>query len=384
MFFFHIFLVTQKHNEPRERKIKMGYSCLRVAKIKSTANLAASYKHNYRIAETKNADPQKRHLNDECISLNGKTYGEAFQEKIENLEHYENHKIRKNATYAIEVITSFSREDIGNVNIEEWKKDNAEWLQATFNANREKYGNNVISMMIHNDEEGNIHSHAMVIPIDANGKLNASYYIDGADKLRALQDSYGQKMERNHNLKRGIAKEITRADHQDVKHFYANMNAEYYSRNLIPEPSKDDTLETYREKVLNYSKDLKGSHLREMESERQKVMSAEKRIEDKINNETIKLHSENKALKKELKNNKKDIRELERTFGELPVMQAKLKEHDELVVGLNEEPDSLAKRNFLIEMERLRRQGEEVQEKERKQKRKKERSFAKRVLGSDA
>ena len=43
----------------------------------------------------------------------------------------------------IEVMTSIPAEDKDRIDVEKWKVSQVEWLKDTFNANPEKYGENV-------------------------------------------------------------------------------------------------------------------------------------------------------------------------------------------------------------------------------------------------
>ena len=236
----------------------MGYSFMSIAKINSKSVMMGKYNHNYRIGEVPNAEKELEYLNDELIKLNGKTYVEAFDEKISELEFYKeipgvkSNQIRKNAILGLEVLLTFSREDLEHVDIEKWKKDNVKWLKETFNVDEKKYGNTVLSAQYHADEMGNVHIHAFVVPIDNNGKLNASYFIDGPAKMTALQNSYGKLMKENHNLVRGL--EGSKASHKDIKRFYAALNQEI--RKEVPKPKDNENIHDYYERVNELYKDL--------------------------------------------------------------------------------------------------------------------------------
>jgi hypothetical protein len=185
----------------------MGYSFMTIEKVKDKGSLTKKYNHNYRKGKIDNADPNLADQNEELVKLDPdaeytehtKTYVDAFNEKMEKLKET-NPKIRKNAVLALEVVTTFSREDAEHVDLEKWKKDQVEWLRKTFNPDPEKYGDNVISVMYHGDEAGNVHCHSVVIPIDDKGQLNCSYFLDGRAKCIEMQDSYGKMMMENHNL----------------------------------------------------------------------------------------------------------------------------------------------------------------------------------------
>ena len=50
----------------------MGYCFMTIEKIKNRQQIAGKYLHNYRQIDVLNADPDKKHLNQELVSLNGK------------------------------------------------------------------------------------------------------------------------------------------------------------------------------------------------------------------------------------------------------------------------------------------------------------------------
>lgn len=154
----------------------MGYCFMTIEKIKTPADFTRKYEHNYRKEPVPNADELSLSNNEELVKLNGKTYLDAFHEKIEKSDYYNGEnkrKVRADAVLGMEVITTFSREDRENIDIEQWKKDNVRWLEDTFNRRADKYGNNVISVVYHGDEAGNVHCHAIVIPMTENGSLSA-------------------------------------------------------------------------------------------------------------------------------------------------------------------------------------------------------------------
>ena len=199
----------------------MGYCFMDIKKIKSLNVMAAKYKHNYREITVPNAVPELSGMNRELVPLIGKDgnpvdYNEAFKQKMESLEYYKDHKLRSNAVLAYEIVTTFSHEDAGKVDVEKWQEDNVKWLKDTFNLTPEN-GNCVLSVMYHGDEYGNVHCHSLVVPVNEEGRICASRFTDGAAALRRLQDSYAKAMQ-EHGLKRGI--ERSSAKHQDIKKFY--------------------------------------------------------------------------------------------------------------------------------------------------------------------
>lgn len=246
----------------------MGYCFVRIDKIKTAADFIRKYEHNYRTEYVPNAIPELKSENEELIKLMDKegnpcNYLDAYHEKIDSLDYYKSHKIRKTNILGLEVFTTFSRESKEQIDIEQWKSDNVQWIREYFNASPEKYGDNVISVMYHGDENGNVHCHAIVIPIGENGTLNANSFIGGRAKLRNLQDSYAKVMEK-HGLQRGLKGSSAR--HEDISKFYAKLN----SRMEVPFPEKNETAEEYRERIMIFVQTERADSLRKvMEMDRQ-------------------------------------------------------------------------------------------------------------------
>lgn len=204
----------------------MAYCFMHTEKIKTFSNMGARYRHNYRTVDVKNADRSLIDQNHEVIPLPCKESGEqmnyrqAWEQRIKSLEYYQTHNIRKNAVLAYEIVTTFSRDRINEVNVEDWKKENAEWLKKTFDIAPDGKSN-VLSMVYHGDEAGNVHCHAIVIPIDEHGKLNARRFTGEPSQMTKMQTSYAEDMAR-FGLERGI--QNSRAKHTDIKRFYAALN----------------------------------------------------------------------------------------------------------------------------------------------------------------
>ena len=103
----------------------MGYSFVHINKLYSYYKIGKAYEHNYRLSNVSNAISEYRNKNEELISLPVKadrqlSYLEAWQERLHALPAYAkgNRKIRKNAILALEIVTSFSRENRNQVPLE--------------------------------------------------------------------------------------------------------------------------------------------------------------------------------------------------------------------------------------------------------------------------
>ena len=307
----------------------MGYCFMGIEKVKTKGAMTRKYNHNYRIEPTHNVILENAHLNDELIPMHGKTYNEKKKKKMKALgygqeqENGQTKQIRKNAVLGLEVLLTFSREDFENVDIEKWKKDNVKWLRETFNANPEKYGDNVISAQFHGDEVGNVHIHAFIIPIDDKGKLNASYYINGRKQLSMLQSSYGKVMQENHNLKRGL--KGSQASHNDIKHFYASLNQKV---EMEPPQYKDnESLEDYYKRVKESYRVLN-----------EQILALELKYQRKY--DEFKTLNINEAIEYErLKEERKTYDKILDKFGSLDFAWNRLETISDLNEGLKNYPD---------------------------------------------
>ena len=302
----------------------MGKCFMTLEKIKNYNQMSGKYKHNYREIEVLNADPDKKDLNEELVSLNGKNYKQAFTERVQELGYGTDKKIRTDAVLGFEVITTFSREDAETVDLEKWKENNVKWLREHFNACPEKYGDNVVSVMYHADEPGNVHCHAFIIPIDDKGHLNARYYVRSRQKMIEMQDSYGELMKKEHNLDRGI--HGTKATHKDIKKYYAALNAAIEKE--LPAVKDTETATEYRERA---NKIYQKASL--------KIMG----LEDKLTREQLEHEQVTKnavgAARKELfakfKDKADQMDELVREYGNFSDIKEKCEKSENLEVGIN-------------------------------------------------
>lgn len=187
----------------------MLFAILRVEKIKTQGAIASIGKHNERERETPNADYNITPENKTLVGDDSLSYLEAWQEKTKDL------KIRSNAVLALEVVLTYSPEAKiqQSQNFEAWQAKNIQFLKDTFGED------NILKAKLHIDET-TPHIHAVIVPIDDKGKLNARAFTGGREKLRDMQTNYAEYMQ-EFNLNRGI--ENSRAEHIPLKKFYGAM-----------------------------------------------------------------------------------------------------------------------------------------------------------------
>lgn len=240
----------------------MGYCFMTLEKITNSGTMVRKFEHNYRTEKVPNAIPELKNENEELVKLldnhgNPTTYLNAFHDRLNSLEYYKSHKLRSDAVKAYEVVTTFSRDDRNKIDIEQWKNDNVKWLRDTFNRNPEKYGDNVISVMYHGDECGNVHCHAFILPVDERGHFCATSFTNGRSAMIKLQDSYAKAMEK-HELERGVRG--SSAVHQDIKKFYARLNGKLD----VPFPEPGENALAYRQRILSVIQDERAASFREL------------------------------------------------------------------------------------------------------------------------
>lgn len=299
----------------------MNYCIMNTQKIKTMKSMRTSYMHNYRKGLADNADASRHHLNEELIKLgtkeNGeeKTYYDAYRERMKDLEYYKTHKVRKNAVYAIEIVTSFSHD--AKVDTDAWKKANVEWMKKTFNVAPDGK-DNVISVVMHADET-TIHCHTFIVPIDENGKLNASRFLDGPKKLHVLQNSYAKEMEQ-FNLNRG--RENSQIKYETIRAYNNLLNA----NKEPPEPLPGEMAKDY---IKRYKKELQEKNLANLHKQQQIVQDAKRKASNyKVNaKEEIELELERtkpiiERETKELKDNLQSLKkEYIRLSGEISALE---------------------------------------------------------------
>ena len=191
------------------------FTVLRIQKLKTWGAVAGAGKHNQRERETPNADVTKGEGNEYIIGSPGMDNVAVVKEAIGT------QLIRKNAVLGVEMLLSASpgyfRPDNPELagaydkdRLQSWKQSTMEWLN-------EKYGRRVVSAILHLDE-ATPHIHALLVPLDGNGKLNCRALFGGTrHTLSQLQTEYGNAVAAL-GISRGI--ENSRATHQKVSQFY--------------------------------------------------------------------------------------------------------------------------------------------------------------------
>lgn len=212
-----------------------SYAILRVTKLKTKGNIGGSLAHTFRERETPNADLERR---DQNTVLKGR---ETAQGVMADWDARAPEKIRKNGVQALEYFVGGSPEKLKAMSREEqdaYFGRALDWLKARHGAE------NVLSAVVHRDETSP-HLTALVIPLDQRGKMNASEFTGGRDKLREMQTSFAQDVGQEFGLKRGL--EGSKATHQTIREYYARARTPIEPDFSLPERQRGSFLGYGRE-----------------------------------------------------------------------------------------------------------------------------------------
>ena len=216
----------------------MSFAILRTAKLKSFGEIGGSLSHNYRDRPTPNANPQQTHNNEHSLS-SADLVMTAIKNKLPE-------KRRKDAVLCVEYLITASPDWVGWHKSDEQKyfDDAKKWLE-------NKHGkDNVIATTIHRDES-TPHMIAYVVPL-VDGKLNAKKFLGGRQKLSDMQTDFARSVGEPLGLVRGL--EGSKAEHQTIKQYYANVNtAVKISPDIaldIPEKKLLESKESYENRVF--------------------------------------------------------------------------------------------------------------------------------------
>ncbi|MDQ3920608.1 MAG: plasmid recombination protein, partial [Acidobacteriota bacterium] len=210
----------------------MAFCTIGVKKQKG-GNVGSSSRHNDRERETPNADPERTPLNRVLIG-DDRNARERVREIIE--EH--GGKPRKDSVEAVKLLLSASHEyfvgpdgEIDPERVERWVEKEMEFL-------RDRGNCGICAKAVLHLDERTPHIHAHMVPITEKGRLSATHFLDGAEKVQELHTRHAAYM-RELGLERGRLG--SRATHQRVKQFYASVDRDPELKiepDRIPDPGR--------------------------------------------------------------------------------------------------------------------------------------------------
>lgn len=220
----------------------------RVAKLQTMGNLAASAEHTWRERYTKNAAPERKHLNEDWRPVSS---SESLQAAVKARIELQTDKPDAKRVPCLEYLVSAHhdafKEGGGSVDWREYFKDSLKYLEELHGAE------NIVGVNVQLDEL-TPHFVAYVVPLvmeggkkvrrsvivgkNANGsqkrevrevekkasvRLSAATFVDGPAKLSQLQTDFAEAVGKRHGLVRGV--ERSQATHTTVKEYYDSLNS---------------------------------------------------------------------------------------------------------------------------------------------------------------
>jgi hypothetical protein len=188
-----------------------GFAILRTKKLKTKKQISGSARHTYRDDPPLNADPTRTHLNQYDRARSAKQLLEAVSARLPDSR-------RKDAVLTIEYLVGASPDWFVGRDVKARNKyfgDALRWIAQRHGAS------NVVGWAVHRDE-GTPHLVCYVVPLDPQlGRLNASRWLGGRQKLSQMQTEFAHAVGGPHGLERGI--EGSRASHLKVQQWYSQI-----------------------------------------------------------------------------------------------------------------------------------------------------------------
>ena len=262
----------------------MGFVVLHIQKPKG--NDSGTTAHIERTVSPANANPERTHLNKEFIEfpdgVDNRT--QAIQHRIENAGI--KRKISHNQVRALQIMLSGTPEDMQRIQntgkLNEWCKDNIEWLQETFGKD------NLVSAVLHMDEK-TPHIHATVVPIvtgerrktkDTNKKDDKQKQdVQESDKPESGKKIYRKK---NPNTSRLCADDImTRENLEHFQNSYAEKMDKYgLERGIKGSDARHITTPQYYRDLYQQNEELK-EDIEYLQDQKQEVYDSVRDLYDR-------------------------------------------------------------------------------------------------------
>lgn len=223
--------------------MEQQFCILRVAKLTTWGNVAASGMHTWRERETKNADPARRARN---VDLREVHDAETLAARIRERIALAGKNVAEKPVLAIEYFVGRSPD--ASVDDSAYLRDALAWIEAKHGAE------NVVAATIHRDEktphmavyvvplvqtQDKVRKRSVIVGTNPDGskrretrefaeqgscKLSASHFVDGKGRLSAMQTSFAKAVGARYGLLRGV--EGSKARHEAVKRFYGALEVE--------------------------------------------------------------------------------------------------------------------------------------------------------------
>jgi hypothetical protein len=191
-----------------------NFCILRTKKLPTLTSVRGSAKHTLREIKTHNANPTRRHLNEDSIKSSAEIVGKLRDEIAEIKKA--GHIVKANSVPCVEYFFGASP------GAKMWEKNEAAFFRSCRHWLEEKHGKeNVVSFHIQRDET-TPHAVAYVLPRTKDGRLSAKEVMGNSRAFTAMQTSFAERMKK-YRLERGVEGSKTR--HQSIKAYYDRVNA---------------------------------------------------------------------------------------------------------------------------------------------------------------
>lgn len=311
--------------------------CMRLESGKRN-NFSGYYKHCYRLNYSNNVDPSKSYMNREIIPLEGKTFEEVMDARLESLgfdltgKDETKKKVRANAITYLDVVCALP-EKRKDIDIDSWINDCLAWCRKEFNQDPDKYGDNVMGCILHMDESSP-HIHVVIQPIDAKGALNGSRYKGNKFDYEARQDRYWEEVSKKYEIPHH--RRLSRGTHREAKEFLSEIKENIEESQFEPLP--EETIEEYSNRSNELRKKLILQYTQEKErlksdvlDERSRANIAERNAK-RLQRNNEKLKGEKEYLQKLIDRQNIQLEEMETLRRESQILE-------DLNTGLKKHPD---------------------------------------------
>lgn len=219
---------------------------IRVKKLQTMGNIAASAEHTWRQRDTHNADPARRHLNEDWRPVgNSEELQKAVNARVELQTVKPDAKRVLCLEYMVSAHHDAFKEGGGSVDWREYFKDALAYFEKLHGAD------NIVAVNIQLDERtphlvvyavplvteaGKKVKRSVIVGKNADGtqkrevrevekkasvRLSAATFVDGSEKLSQLQTDFAEVVGKRHGLVRGV--EGSQATHTTVSEYYASL-----------------------------------------------------------------------------------------------------------------------------------------------------------------
>ncbi len=220
------------------------YRLDKIQKKNFTYEITKRIAHNFRAQPTPNSDPSRRSQNKILLGPKYQDVRQQCETLIAQHQHPKGHALRKSAVVLVEHVMSVSRsyflDEAGNTDlkrVDEWAQKSLAWIC-------QEQGDNVVSVVLHVDEQ-TPHIHALTVPL-LDGHLQATTLYGKRAQLHGLQDRYAAAL-KPLGIVRGIKRRHAR--HQDLKKFYAFVEHGLDTRQIDLSHAKLEELFSSRAKM---------------------------------------------------------------------------------------------------------------------------------------